>query len=104
MAEAICAKCYGFPRMHLPFLPHNVARHHKNFLAIGFRVNGEKKICGAILSVRTLSFSIGAILGAIGLFLPDNMAAERGQPHEGKKGKKGHATLCGRPFCGIVLY
>src|SRR5215510_16109532 len=31
----------------------------------GFRVNCEKKICGAILSVRTFFFSIDATLGAI---------------------------------------
>jgi hypothetical protein len=30
------------------------------------------------------------------------MAPERGQHLTGKKGKKGHATLCGRAFCVIV--
>jgi hypothetical protein len=73
-------------------------------LATGLRVNHEKKSGGAILSVRTLFVSIGATLRAISLFLPHNMAAERGQHLAGKKGKKGHATLCGRPFYAIVLY
>src|SRR2546427_11725020 len=62
-----------------------------------------KKIGGATLSGRTLYVSFSATLGAISLFMPHNMAAERGQHHEGKKGKKGHATLCGRTFCVIVL-
>jgi hypothetical protein len=64
----------------------------------------REKICGAILSVRTLCFSIGSTLGAIGLFLPHNMATKRGQDQESKKGKKGRATLCGRTFCVIALY
>jgi hypothetical protein len=81
-----------------------MARPPKNFLATGFRVNCEKKICGAILSVRTICFSIGTTLGAMGLFLPHNMATKRGQHQEGKKGKKGHAMLCGRTFCVIALY
>jgi hypothetical protein len=29
---------------------------------------------------------------------------QRGQRLTGKKGQKGHATLCGRTFCAIVLY
>src|SRR5258708_6615965 len=65
-----------------------MARPPKNFLARGFRVNHEKKSCGATLSVRAICFSIGTTLGAIGLFLPHNMATERGQHQEGKKGKK----------------
>jgi hypothetical protein len=81
-----------------------MARPPKNFLATGFRVNREKKIYGAILSVRTFCFSIDATLGAMGLFLPHNMATKRGQHQEGKKGKKGHATLCGRTFYAIALY
>jgi hypothetical protein len=81
-----------------------MARPPKDFLARGFRVNHEKKSCGATLSVRAICFSIGTTLGAIGLFLPHNMATERGQHQEGKKGKKGHATLCGRTFCIIALY
>jgi hypothetical protein len=97
-------KWQGFPGTQRPFLTHNMARPPKDFLATGFRVNPEKKICGATLSVRILCFSIGATLGAIGLFLPHNMAAERGQHHEGKRGEKGHATLCGRTFCVIALY
>jgi len=60
-------------------------------------MSAPRKICekigGATLSGRTLCFSISATLGAISLFLPHNVAAERGQHHEGKKGKKGHATL-----------
>ena len=59
---------------------------------------------GATLSGRTICLSIGAILGAIGLFLPHNVAVERGRQQKGKKGKKGHATLCGRTFCVIALY
>src|SRR5690242_9906125 len=104
MTKSIRAKCYGFPRVHLPFLPHNMARPPKDFLATGFRVNCEKKSCGATLSVRALCFSIGAILGVLGPFLAHNMATERGQLQEGKKGKKGHATLCGRTLCAIILY
>jgi hypothetical protein len=73
-------------------------------LATGLWGNREKKSCDAILSVRTICFSIGATWGAIGLFLPHNLATTRGQHQEGKKGKKGHATLCGRTFCVIVLY
>jgi len=52
-----------------------MARPLKNFLATCFRVNREKTIGGATLSVRTLCFSMGATLGAIGLFLPHNMPA-----------------------------
>jgi hypothetical protein len=81
-----------------------MARPPKNFLATGLRVNCEKKIYGAILSVRTICISIGATLRDIRLFLPHNMAAERGQHLTGKKGQKGHATLCGRTFCVIALY
>src|SRR5712691_11607613 len=70
-------------------------------------MSAPRKICEKIgcatLSGRTLCFSISATLGAISLFLPHNLAAERWQHHEGKKGKKGHATLCGRTFCVIVL-
>src|SRR6266516_7967693 len=68
-------------------------------LYVSVRRKIGEKTDSATLSVRTLCFSIDASLGAIGLFLPHNMAAERGQPHEGKKGKKSHATLCGRTFC-----
>ena len=72
------------------------------FLATGFRVNREKKICGAILSVRTLFFSIGAILGAIGLFLPHNMATKRGQHQEGKKrGKKATPRYVAESFASL---
>jgi hypothetical protein len=59
---------------------------------------------GATLSGRTIFLSIGATLGAISLFLPHNVAVERGRQQEGKKGKKGHARLCGRIFLAIVLY
>jgi hypothetical protein len=81
-----------------------MARPPKDFLATGFRVNREKKSYGATLSVRGISFSKGATLSVLGLFLPHNMATERGQPQEDKKGKKCHATLCGRAFCVIALY
>lgn len=81
-----------------------MARPPKDFLATEFRVNREKKSGGATLSVRGLCFSIDAILGALGLFLTHNMATEREQPQEGKKGKKGHAMLCGGTFCVIALY
>ena len=71
-------------------------------------VSAPRKICekmgGATLSGRTLCFSIGATLEAISLFLPHNVAAEKGQQQEGKKGKTGHAMLCGRTFWVIVLY
>src|SRR2546425_6045901 len=88
-------KCPGFPRACLPFLTHNMARPPKTCWSQIF-VSAPRKICekmgDATLSVRTLCFSIGATLGVIGLFLPHNIAAERGQHHEGKKGEKGHAT------------
>jgi len=71
-------------------------------------VSAPTKICekmgGATLSGRTICLSLGATLGAISLFLPHNMAVERGRQQEGKKGKKGHARLCGRTFWAIVLY
>src|SRR5712692_9886411 len=55
-------------------------------------MSAPRKICekigGATLSGRTIFFSIRATLGAISLFLPHNVAAERGLHHEGKKGKK----------------
>jgi hypothetical protein len=38
-----------------------------------------------------------------GLFLPHIMAADTWRPDRGKKGKKGHATLCGRTVCTFVL-
>jgi hypothetical protein len=104
VTKPILRKYQGFLGMPSPFLTHNMARPPKDFLARGFRVNHEKKSCGATLSVRAICFSIGTTLGAIGLFLPHNMAPERGQHQEGKKGKKGHATLCGRTFCIIALY
>jgi hypothetical protein len=59
---------------------------------------------GATLSGRTLCFSIGAALEAGSLFLPHNVAAEKERQQEDKKGKKGHARLCGRTFLVIVLY
>jgi hypothetical protein len=58
-------KCQGFPGTWLPFLTHNMAKPPKDFLATSFRVNSEKKSCGATLSVRGLFFSIGATLGAL---------------------------------------
>ena len=100
-------KCHGFPRARLPFLTHNMARPPKNMLATAFRVSRREigeKMGGATLSGRTLCVSIGATWRAIRLFLPHNMAAERGQHLTGKKGKKGHATLCGRTFYALRLY
>jgi hypothetical protein len=71
-------------------------------------VSAPRKICekmgGATLSGRTICFSISATLEAFSLFLPHNMAAEKERQQEDKKGKKGHATLCGRTFLVIVLY
>ena len=67
-------------------------------------VNRKKKLCDATLYVRTIFFSIGATLRAIGLFLPHNMAIERGQHPEGKKRKKGLARLCGSTTGAIVLF
>jgi hypothetical protein len=60
LSSKYACKCQGFPGTQEPFLPHNLARLPKNFLVTGFRVNGEKKLCGAVLSGRTPCFSIGA--------------------------------------------
>ena len=57
----------------------------------------------AILSGRTIFLSIEARLRVRGLFLPHIMAVGTWQPYQGKKGKKGHATLCGRTICAFVL-
>jgi len=81
-----------------------MARHPKDFLATGFWVNRKKKLCGATLYVRTIFFSIGATLRSIGLFLPHNMAIERGQHQEDKKRKKGLARLCGSTTGVIMLF
>src|SRR2546422_7501598 len=37
-------KCYGFPRAHLPFLPHNMARPPKNMFATALRVSPKKNV------------------------------------------------------------
>src|SRR6266702_1667068 len=37
-------KCYGFPRAHLPFLPHNMARPPKNMFATALRVSPTKNV------------------------------------------------------------
>jgi hypothetical protein len=67
--------------------------------------DGSKRLSGgATLYVRTIFFSIGATLRAIGLFLPHNMAIERGQHQEGKKRKKGLARLCGSTTGAIVFF
>jgi len=58
----------------------------------------------AILSGRIIFLSIEAKFSVRTFFLPHIMAAEKGQHLPGKKGKKGHAILCGRSFCVIVLY
>ena len=57
----------------------------------------------ATLSGRTIFLSIKAEFSVKILFLPHNMAAERGQHHKSKNGKNGHATLCGRAVCSIML-
>jgi hypothetical protein len=57
----------------------------------------------AILSGSTIDPSIEASAGAISRILPYIMAAERWQPRENKKCKKGHATLCGSTVCALVL-
>src|SRR6516165_1412931 len=94
-----------FPAPADPFC-HIIWRDHPKTCWSQIFVSAPTKICakmdGATLSGRALCVSIGATLGVIGLFLPHNMAAERGQHHEGKKGKKGHARLCGRTFWSIV--
>jgi hypothetical protein len=70
-------------------------------------VSVRRKICeksgAAILSGRTLCFSIEARFRVRGRFLPHIMAADPWRPHQGQKGKKGHATLCGRTICTLVL-
>src|SRR6266705_2078752 len=99
-------KCHGFPRVHLPFLTHNMARPPKNLFVTDFRVSPRKicgKICGATLSDRTIFPSIEARFRIRSLFLPHIMAADTWWQHQGKKGKKGHATLCGRTVCTLVL-
>src|SRR5206468_7039659 len=87
---------------------HIIWRDHPKTCWSQIFMSARRKICekmgGATLSGRTLCFSIGTTLGARSLFLPHNVAAERGQPQGGKKGKKGHAMLCGRTFWVIVLY
>src|SRR4029453_2043423 len=95
-------KCHGFPHEHMPFLTHNMARLPKNLFAADFRVS-PRKICSATLSGRTIFLSIKAMFRVRGLFLPHIMAADSGRPHQGKKGKKGHATLCGRTVYTLVL-
>src|SRR5215471_1620693 len=100
-------KGYGFPRAHLPFLPHNMARPPKNMFATALHVSPKKNVRkteSAILSGRTIFFSIEAKFSVRILFLPHILAAERWRHHEGKKAKKGHATLCGRTGWSIVLY
>ena len=57
----------------------------------------------AILSGRTMDLSVEASAGAISRILSSIMAAERWQPRENKKCKKGHATLCGSTVCALVL-
>jgi hypothetical protein len=37
-------KCYGFPRAHLPFLPHNMARPPKNMFATALHVSPKKNV------------------------------------------------------------
>ena len=37
-------KCPGFPRVHLPFLTHNMARPPKNMLVTDFRVSPKKNL------------------------------------------------------------
>src|SRR5262249_33053196 len=37
-------KCYGFPRAHLPFLPHNMARPPKNMFATALRVSLKNNV------------------------------------------------------------
>src|SRR6266853_624180 len=73
-------------------------------LYVSVRRKIGEKTDGATLSGRTIFLSMEARFSVRTLFLPHNMAAARGQPLTGKKGKKGHATLCGRTFCVIVLY
>src|SRR6266436_7321742 len=46
----------------------------------------------ATLSGRTIFLSIKAEFSVKILFLPHNMAAERGQHHKSRNGKKGRAT------------
>ena len=104
MTRSIRSKYYGFSRVLLPFLPHNMARPPKNMFATALRVSPQKnwrKTDSATFSVRTLCFSIDASLGAIGLFLPHNMTVERGQPHEGKKGKKATPRYVAEPFASL---
>jgi hypothetical protein len=62
-----------------------------------------KKTDRAILSGRTIFLSIEAKFSVRTFFLPHIMAAERGQHLTGKKGKKVHATLCGRTVYILVL-
>jgi hypothetical protein len=96
-----------FPARSRLFLTHNMARPPKDFFATDFRVSPRKicgKICRATLSGRAIFLSIEARFKVRGRFLPHIMAADTWRPHQGKKGQKGHATLCGRTFGALVLY
>jgi len=64
----------------------------------------REKTDGATLSGRTIFLSIEAKFSVRILFLPHIMAADPWRPHQGKKGKKSHATLCGRTFYALRLY
>ena len=99
-------KCYGFPRAHLPFLPiiwRDLPKTCLRQLCVSVRRKMREKTDGATLSGRTIFLSIEAKFSVRILFLPHILAAERWRHHEGKKAEKGHATLCGRTGCSIVL-
>src|SRR5438105_385001 len=73
-------------------------------LCVSVRRKMREKTDGATLSGRTIFLSIEAKFSVRILFLPHIMAADPWRPHQGKKGKKSHATLCGRTFYALRLY
>src|SRR5260221_14014902 len=75
-----------------------------DFCAACWRGYRRCKIPDVTLSGSTIFFSVEASTRANGLFLPHIVAANRLWKHEGKKGKKGHARLCGSTVCAFVLF
>ena len=96
-----------FDRMRGGSAPQNKhGETSQRFFATDFRVSPRKicgKCCGATLSGRTIFLSIDTRFRVRGLFLPHIMAGDTWQPHQGKKGKNDHATLCGRTVCTLGL-
>ena len=101
MAEAIGAKCYGFPRMHLPFLPHNVARHHKNFLATGLRGHGEKKFAAPHYLSEPFPSALALSWRPLDFFCHLIWRQREGSPTRAKRGKKATPRYVADPFAAL---